>query len=112
MKIFQILNGMCHWECSTCQTLEETGQRYAPDLFFIETPDYVRPGWGYDPDAEGDARFIQPPLPEPNTWAGADGSAYQWMYDMETGTFYIADAEGNALSGEALTAAMEAMRSV
>ena len=34
-------------------------------------------GWGYNPEAEGEARFIKPIPPE------------GWLYDETTGTFYL-----------------------
>lgn len=77
MKIFQIFMGFCHWDATRKHpTLESTKGLYAPDIVFVEAPDYVFEGWGYDPDAEGDARFVQPTPPE------------GWLYDPETGTFY------------------------
>lgn len=77
MKIFQISNGFCYWDASrVVSSLEEASQRFAPDIEFVEAPDYVREGWGYDVLADGDARFVKPIPP--------DG----WLYDDESGTFY------------------------
>lgn len=77
MKIFQIFMGFCHWDATKMHpSIESTKGLYAPDIVFVEAPDYVFEGWGYDPDAEGDARFVQPIAPE------------GWLYDPETGTFY------------------------
>ena len=77
MKIFQVFMGFCHWDATrTHPTLESTEGLYAPDIVFVEAPDYVFEGWGYDEDAEGDARFVQPTPPE------------GWLYDPKTGTFY------------------------
>ncbi len=75
MKVFQILNGICHWD-ATCAhpTLADTLGKYAPDIVFAEAPDHVRAGWGY-----ADGEFIQPAPPE------------GWGYDVETGTFYPLD---------------------
>jgi len=78
MKIMQIFNGLCHWDATAKHpTLESTEGLYAPDIQFVEAPDYVREGWGFEPTAEGDARFIEPTPPE------------GWGYDRETGTFYL-----------------------
>lgn len=78
MKIMQILNGICHWDATSIHpTLADTVGRYAPDIVFVEAPDYVFIGWGYDPEKTGDERFIKPTAP--------DG----WCYDDATGTFYI-----------------------
>lgn len=80
MKIFQILNNMCHWDATRMHpTLESTVGKYAPNIVFVEAPDYVFESWGYDESAEGDERFIQPTPP--------DG----WLYDEATGTFYPED---------------------
>lgn len=80
MKIFQITGGFCHWDATeVVPTLADTAGRFAPDMQFAEAPDYVFEGWGYDPTLEGDARFIQPEVP--------DG----WLYDPLTGTFYPED---------------------
>ena len=77
MKIFQILNDICHWDATIAHpTLESTEGKYAPDIVFVEAPDFVFEGWGFDPVESGDARFIQPTAPE------------HWCYDPETGTFY------------------------
>jgi hypothetical protein len=117
MKIFQIFafpgteDYMCHWDAtSKFPTLESTVGRFAPDILFVEAPDYVFEGWGYDFDAEGDARFVKPPLPQPESWTGEDGKTYQWKYDDATGTFYIADADGNPVDPNELNAAIEAAR--
>ena len=77
MKIFQIAFGICHWNATVQHpTLESTEELYAPDIVFVEAPDYVREGWGYNETAEGDERIIEPTPPE------------GWRYDRETGTFY------------------------
>lgn len=76
MKIFQILNGFCHYDATPVHpTLEDTVGKYASDIVFVEAPDYVFEGWGYDETKEGDARFIQPTAP--------DG----WKYNVATGQF-------------------------
>ena len=77
MKIFQIVNNICYYDATPVHpTLESTVDRYPPDVLFVEAPDIVREGWGYDPTETGDARFIRPMPPE------------GWQYDDETGTFY------------------------
>lgn len=77
MKVFQIFKGFCHWDATEqFPTIESTIGKFTPDTLFVEAPDYVFEGWGYDSRYEGDARFIKPVPP--------DG----WLYDDETGTFY------------------------
>ena len=57
-------------------TVAATVGRFPPSVLFVEAPDYVREGWGYDASKEGDERFLQPQPPE------------GWLYDVESGTFY------------------------
>lgn len=75
MKIFQILNGRCHWQ-TPFTSLAETVGKFPPDCLFVEAPDYVNEQWGFDETQIGDDRFIKPTAP--------DG----WVYDDETGHFY------------------------
>lgn len=78
MKVFQILNGFCHWDATKKHGSAEVAREfYAPDCIFVDAPDYVFEGWAFDENAEGDARFIKPEPPE------------GWLYDEETGTFYM-----------------------
>lgn len=74
MKIFQIVNGFCHWQ-TPFRSLDET-KNFPADCIFVEAPDYVNEQWGFDETKEGDERFIRPEAPE------------GWLYDEETGTFY------------------------
>ena len=75
MKIFQILNGVCHWQ-TPYRSVEETFGLYPEDIVFIEAPDEVFEGWGYLGGA-----FIKPTPP--------DG----FLYDSATGAFYPEGAE-------------------
>ena len=82
MKVFQILGGFCHWDASNqFPSLQDTVGKFAPDIVFVEAPDNVREGWGFDETLEGDARFVRPVPPE------------GWEYDDETGTFYVPGEE-------------------
>ena len=77
MKIFLIFKGFCQEDVTwNCPALEDTKRKYAPYFLFVEAPDYVFEGWGFDETKEGDERFVKPTPP--------DG----WLYDDETGTFY------------------------
>lgn len=61
MKIFEILNGVVHYEMTHLyNSAEEARQFYAPNIEIVEAPDYVFMGWTFDPSKEGDERFIQP----------------------------------------------------
>lgn len=80
MKVFQIISGFCFWNAtSQFPTINDTQGCFPPECIFVEAPDYVFEGWGYNPDEVGDARFIKPTPPE------------GWLYDDETGTFYPKD---------------------
>lgn len=77
MKIFQILNGFCYYDATPVHpTLESTAGAYSPEIVFVEAPDYVFEGWGFDDAQEGDERFVKPTPPE------------GWYYDDETGSFH------------------------
>lgn len=65
MKIFEIKDGICCWE-TAFESLEKaegifenTGKK------FVEAPNYVFEGWGYDEAKEGEERFIKPEYPTP-----------------------------------------------
>lgn len=90
MKVFHVISGFCHWD-ATAQfpCLDATIGCFPPSDLFVEAPDYVFEGWGYDYDQEGDERFIQPEPPE------------GWLYDKGTGTFY---PEGETAPSEQPTA--------
>ena len=75
MKLFQILNDRCYYHLPGV-AFPDTEVYYAPNIEFAEAPDYVFEGWGYDGNAEGDARFIKPIAPE------------GFEYDENSGTFY------------------------
>lgn len=77
MKVFQIKNNYCYHDTTAkFPTVAATVGRFPPSVLFVEAPDYVREGWGFDASKEGDERFLQPQPPE------------GWLYDIETGTFY------------------------
>lgn len=76
MKIFQIVDSLCYYDATPVHpTLADTVGKYPPDVLFVEAPDFVFEGWGYDDTKTGDERFVQPTPP--------DG----WYYDPETGGF-------------------------
>ena len=70
MKVFQIINNICQWQ-TPYSSLAQTAGKYPSDVVFVEAPDYVFEGWGYQ-----DGNFIRPEPPE------------GWLYDELTGTFY------------------------
>jgi len=84
MKIFQIVNGHCHWQ-TPFGSLEET-KNFPADCLFVEAPDYVNEQWGYDETEIGDDRFIPPDIPE------------GFVYDEDSGQVMEAGAREAALS--------------
>lgn len=77
MKIVQIENGFVHWDATpVVPDLDWAATHYAPNIVFVEAPDYVFEGWAYDEDKEGNERFVKPIPPE------------GWLYNDETGAFY------------------------
>ena len=77
MKIFQISNNIVHYDMTHLySSVAVARSKYPPTVQIVEAPDYVFEGWGFDPNEDGDARFIKPTPP-----AG-------WEYDDKTGTFY------------------------
>lgn len=86
-KVFQIVNGMCHW-CTPFKSVGETVGKFPSDCLFVEAPDYVHESWGYqEKDKDGndlpyEERFIKPTPPE------------GWLYDDATGTFYPEEEVG------------------
>lgn len=77
MKVFQVIEYICFSDMTDdFPTVESTVGYFTPETLFVEAPDYVFEGWGYDPDETGDNRFIKPIPPE------------GWLYDDESGTFY------------------------
>lgn len=77
MKVFQIIDGFCHWDASAVlRRAEDAFGRFPESDVFADAPDYVFEGWGFDADLEGDERFVKPIPPE------------GWLYDDATGTFY------------------------
>lgn len=58
MKIFQVLDGKCHWNATDKHpTLESTNGRYSSEIVFVEAPDVVCEGWLFDDTKIGDERF-------------------------------------------------------
>ncbi|MDR1755089.1 MAG: hypothetical protein LBR74_09385 [Eubacterium sp.] len=77
MKLFQILNGRCHFDMTALyHDLNDAKSHYSSDIIIVETPDYVFQDWGFDETKTEDERFIKPVPPE------------GWAYDEDTGTFF------------------------
>lgn len=64
MKVFQIFDGICYCDYShNYRSAAEASKYYTPQTVFVDAPDYVDVGWGFDGTKEGDERFIEPPAP-------------------------------------------------
>ena len=83
MKIFQIVNGFCHWDATPqFPTLKSLEGKFGAECEFVEAPDYVFEGWGHI-----DGEFLQPEAPE------------GWLYDESSGTFYEDPTSGKPGGG-------------
>ena len=81
MKIFQIVGDFVHYDMTHLySTVEVARSKYPATVQIVEAPDYVFEGWGFNPNENGDNRFIKPTPPE------------GWEYDDATGTFYNPNA--------------------
>lgn len=77
MKIFLIRNNFVHYDMTPLySSVEVARSKYPATTQIVEAPDYVFEGWGFNPNENGDARFIKPLPPE------------GWVYDEKTGTYY------------------------
>lgn len=77
LKIVQIENGFVHWDATRdVPDLDWAASHYSSEIKFVEAPDYVFEGWGFDETQDGDARFVKPIAPE------------GWIYNDSNGTFY------------------------
>lgn len=77
MKIFQIVNNVVHYEMTHLYSSAAVARtKYPATTQIVEAPDYVFEGWGFNPNENGDDRFVKPLPPE------------GWEYDDATGTFY------------------------
>ncbi len=103
MKVFDILDNRCHHEYPEYQSIEDTVGKFASNIVFVEAPDWVWEGYGYDATKTGDARFIRPELPE------------GWEYDENNNpwnpeSFRI--AERKSLHESTTNDTMEALRKI
>ena len=76
MKVFFIQDGFCFHYHPEYETAKQASQNFHPSFQFVDAPDYVFEGWGFDDSATGDDRFLKP-QPEEG-----------WLYDDETGCMY------------------------
>lgn len=77
MKVFQVQYNFCFKDYTYLyKTSEDARKKYSDNIVFVDAPDYVFEGWGYDGSKKGKDRFIKPIPPE------------GWSYDEEKGIFY------------------------
>lgn len=74
-KIFEIVNGRVHHEYPEFDTVADAYRVFSKDILFVEAPDTIFVGFGYDDSKEGVERFIRPELSE--GWI-YDDSNYPW----------------------------------
>lgn len=77
MKLFDVVDNEIHAEYTGMyENAEEASKHYAPNIVFVDAPNWVFPGFGFDPSKNGDDRFIEPTTDTPG-----------WVYDGN-GTFW------------------------
>jgi hypothetical protein len=54
----------CHDDVTDRFASAEAAAAECSDSTFVDAPDFVFPGWGYDETADGDGRFIAPDIPD------------------------------------------------
>lgn len=82
MKVFQVLNGFCHYDATPfVNSIEHAKEIHSPEINFVEAPDFVFEGWGFDENAEGDDRFIRPTAP------------VGYIYDEKSGVFILNEGD-------------------
>ena len=64
MKVFEIVGNICHKEYPQYTNAKEASQYYSKEIIFVDAPDWVWPGYGYDSNKSGDSRFVRPTLSE------------------------------------------------
>ena len=77
MKVVQIHNGQVYHDLSyKYSSAVEASKFYSSEILIVDAPNYVFPGWGYNPSLDGDNKFIKPTVPE------------DMKYDEQTGTVW------------------------
>ena len=64
MKVLLIKGRFCHEDVTERFASAEAAKRLYPYCTFVDAPDFVFPGWGFEPDAHGDDRCLRPGVPE------------------------------------------------
>ena len=62
MKVFQIVGNICFKDITRLYNHHDLSKITA--LHYEIAPDHVFANWGFDPDKEGDERFVKPIPPE------------------------------------------------
>lgn len=100
-KVVEILDSHVYRVYDEYKNASEASRYFAPNIVFVDAPDYVWPGYGYDSSKTGDDRFIRPELGE------------GWVYD-ENGFPWNPEeqrlAERRQLHSETTDDTMEAYR--
>lgn len=77
MKVLEIVeNRVARDYSSDYGSVEEAYRYFSTDIEFVEAPDFVFPGWGYDRAQKGDARFLKPSVGVGLAYDDATGSVW------------------------------------
>lgn len=68
MKVVEILDNRVHREYPEFGSASEAYSVHTHELTFVDAPNWVMSGFGFDPSKKGDERFIRPELSEGWIW--------------------------------------------
>lgn len=80
MKVVEIVNNRVHREYPEFATVDDAYKKHSKSLLFVECPDNIQPGFGYDGTKQGNDRFIRPQLSE--GWE-YDDNGYPWNPEQQ-----------------------------
>ena len=83
MKVMEIADGRTRISCPQYASAEEARKYFAPNIQFIDVPDWVGVGWKILDGVEGDGKYLAPELPEGWVW-DEQGHPYNAVASRET----------------------------
>ena len=103
MKVMEILNGVCHREYPEYKDATEARKFFSDSIHFVDAPNWVWPGYGYNPNNFGDKRFLRPELGE--GWV-YDDDGHPWNPEQSR------SSERSALHAETTNDTLQALRKI
>lgn len=104
MKIFLTVDGFCHKDYTReYKSAKEAAKFFDKTVTFVEAPDFVFEGWGYDETVSGDDRFLKPTPPEGFDYDDATGTFYRLLTGKEKREWAYASEPRITYDGEEMT---------